>query len=69
MISVGSAGNVADVAMTMEVVAGSTSPVAFSVNVGNFTGSSSTWAINGTNTAARLGGSMRWTITVAEIKG
>lgn len=69
MMSVGAAGNVIPVSLTVEVATGSTSAVAFSVNIGNFTGLSNTWAINGTNGGARLGATMRWTITVEEVKG
>jgi hypothetical protein len=69
MVDVAVASGAFTVSMQVQVVAGSTSALTYAVNVGNFTGNSNTWAINGTNAAARLGGSQRWVITVEELKG
>jgi hypothetical protein len=68
VIGISAASTQEDVALTMEVTAGGTSAITFSVRIGNFNGASSTWAINGNTSGSLLGGSMRWTMTIEEIK-
>ena len=51
-----------------EEVSGTTSSTTYRVRIGNFNGSSTTWAVNGTTSARRLGGSTGLVIKIEEIK-
>lgn len=52
-----------------EEIAGSAALTTFRLRHGNFTGDTSTWAINGVPAGRRLGGSQGLTILIEEIKG
>jgi hypothetical protein len=64
------ANGVVPAGLTFRLTAGTTGPTTFKINVGNFTGVTTTWALNGIANPAtrRLGGASRATLTVQETK-
>ncbi len=67
-VGIGAVNDMVPTAFTLQITSGTTSSTTFKLRIGNFTGGVTTWAVNGTSAARRLGGSQRVAITVEEIK-
>jgi len=70
-VTAGSGNFVSNAVLVYEMVAATTGPTTFKINVTNFTNVASTWTVNGFSNppTQALGGSLRATLVIQEIRG